>query len=355
MKRYVALTLILLSTLSAEEESTENTSTPNIPEYVAKGPPPPSSPNTVEVPVKEGDKVVLEVIPADEPFLTGPLLCPSGHTIPYAHINLEPYLFFANNIGYFSNHWHIHRFSEPQDSINFQYLIQCGISEKMDFSLIPQLFYHYTGKAKEVRYGDFAVAAAYQLYTSRYDSWFPTTKIELVQLFPTGEYDGLDVLKLGTDAGGGGSYASNIKLVSTDLWYFGNHHFLALRLSNSVTFFTNVRVDGANSYGGDDTTSGIVKPGWAYEIILGAEYTLTKHWALALDIDFVTTAATKFEGTTLAPVGRSYRSELLSFAPALEYNFNPNVGLIGGVWVSAYGKGSLDFVTGILALNWFFP
>ena len=354
MKYYLALSIILVASLSANENANPDSKRNVIPKYFASGPPV-DDPNAVEVPVKKGDKVILEYIPADEPFLTGPLLCPSGHTIPYGHIDLEPYVFFANNIGFYGNHWHIHRFSEPQDSINFQYLIQCGISEKFDFTFVPQLFYHYTGNQNNIRYGDFACGIGYQLYTSRYDSWLPTTKIGFMQLFPSGEYDGLDILKLGTDVGGGGSYASNIKIVMTDLFYLGNHHFLSLRLSNSLTFFTNVKVHGANSYGGDDTTIGTVKPGWAYEIVLGSEFTLSRHWALALDIDFVTTAATTFEGTTIASVGRDYRSDLLSFAPAIEYNFNANVGLIGGVWFTAYGRGSIDFTTGVIALNWFFP
>lgn len=354
MKRYILLALLASAPFLNAEQEIDETVYP-FPIQIAKGPPPPPLPKGTKVPVQEGDKVVLEVIPVDEPFLTGPLLCPSGHTIPYGHINLEPYVFFNNNIGFYNNHWHIQKFSKPHDNINFQYLVQVGVSERFDFSFIPQLFYNYTGSKNEVRYGDLAILSGYQIYSSRYDSWLPTTKVEVLELFPTGQYDGLDTLKLGTDIGGGGSYATNIKMVMTDLWYFGHHHFLALRLSNGFTFFTNVKVTGANAYGGDDTTVGTVKPGWAFNSILGAEFTLTKNWALAFDMDFTTVAKTKFSGTTVASVGRNHRSYLLSLAPALEYNFNQNVGLIGGIWFTVWGKNDMDFFNGVLALNWFFP
>ncbi len=347
MKRFVLLPLIFLSTLIHATEE-------NIPAYIAKGSKHPTA-DGVSVPFIQDGKVKLQVIPMDEPFLTGPLLAPSAYTIPYAHINLEPYVFVNNNIGYYNNHWHIQKFSAPQDNINFQYLVQCGLSSFMDFSFIPQIFYNYTSRKKSVRYGDFTALVGFQLYRSRFDSWWPSFKFEIGETFPTGRYDGLDELNLGTDIGGGGAYGTLFKLVATELWYFGGHHFLSLRMSNGILVFSDVRVRGLNAYGGDSTTNGTVKPGLAFNSVTGAEFTLTKHWALAIDMDFTWTAPTKFSGSTLAFVGRSETSYLLSFAPAIEYNFNANVGLIGGVWFSAIGDNSLDFMNGIFALNWYFP
>lgn len=339
--------LILSAALHAEEEF--------IPFYVAESQTAPEQ-EGVKVPVEVDGKVKLEVIPADEPFLTGPLLCPSGHTIPFGHINLEPYVFINNNLGYYNNHWHIHRFSGPSaDSINLQYLVQVGVSSFQDFSFIPQVFYNYTGSRNNVRYGDFVVQTGFQIYTSRFDSWIPTTKLEFSEVLPTGKYDQLDMDLIGTDMGGSGSFATSIKLVMTDLWYFGGHHFLAARMSNGVTFFTDVDVVGINAYGGDSTTSGTVKPGTAFTTIGGLEFTLTKNWALAFDIDFTYSMPTKFKGTSIATVGNNNHVFLLSLAPALEYNFNANMGLIGGVWFSVLGENTNEFINGVIAFNWFFP
>ena len=50
-----------------------------------------------------------------------------------------------------------------------------------------------------------------------------------------------------------------------------------------------------------------------------------------------------------APIAPS--SEQISMAPALEYNFNANVGIIGGAWFSVAGRNSTQFISWVLALN----
>jgi len=40
-----------------------------------------------------------------------------------------------------------------------------------------------------------------------------------------------------------------------------------------------------------------------------------------------------------------------ALAPALEYNFSGNVGLIGGVWFPLSGKNTSHYMTYVLALN----
>ncbi len=321
---------------------------------IAKGPefvPPPGSKEPEEV----DGRVLFESLPPGEPYLTGPLLCPAARTMPYGHINLEPYVFVNNNVGHYNNHWHIHRFSKAEDSVNMQYYMQCGISDFMDITMVPQVFYNHTGSRNNWEYGDLYMGTGFQLYRSRFDSWLPSIKLGIGEIFPTGKYDNLDFSQLGTDVGGGGSFGTIARIVIGDLWYFGGHHFLALRWNNSVAYFTKVQVKGSNAYGGDNTTNGTVEPGVAFNSILSGEFTLAKHWALALDIDFVYTAPTKFTGTTLAFVGRNHSSFLLSFAPALEYNLNQNMGIIGGLWITAFGENASDFYNGVIAFSWVFP
>ncbi len=347
MHKQLAFSFVVASSLLAID-------TPS--QYPSYGKGPRTIPSVeTKVPVEVNGKVEFESIPAGEPFLTGPLLCPSGHTVPYGQINLEPYIFINNAVGFYNNHWHIQRFSSPQESVNLQYFVQCGISDFMDLTFLPQVFYNYTGSRDNWRYGDFYMATGFQLYSSRFDSWLPTTRISFGELFPTGEYDLLDFSQLGTDVGGGGSFVTSGRIVMSDMWYFGRHHFLSLRWSNTFAFCTSVSVNGVNAYGGDPTTKGTVKPGWIFNSIIGSEFTLTKHVALALDINFLYAAETKFSGKTLAFVGKNAPTYLLSFAPAIEYNFNVNMGIIGGIWLSAFGLEAPDFCNGVIAFNWYFP
>lgn len=289
----------------------------------------------------------------DGPLLTGPLLCPSGHTVPGGHFNLEPYLFANNNLGYFNNHWHIHRYSDPTDNFNIQFLTQIGLNKWWDCFIAPQFFFNYTSSVDDWRFGDLAVGTAFQIVDENNKKGIPAIKFEVVQIFPVGIYQNLDASMSGTDIGGGGSFATALKLVSTRLWHFGGHHYLAARAMVSHTFFTNVYVNGVNAYGGDATTVGRVYPGNTTSGILGLEFTLSTHWALANDIAMTYTNKTTFGGTTVEPVGRNEWSYQLSLAPAIEFNANENVGMIGGVWFTVAGRSTVNFLNGVLALNWY--
>ena len=44
-------------------------------------------------------------------------------------------------------------------------------------------------------------------------------------------------------------------------------------------------------------------------------------------------------------------SDVLSLAPALEWNFTENLGIIGGVWFSLTGRNSEDFISYVFSVN----
>ena len=303
---------------------------------------------------KSGKKGVLKAEESLEtPWLTGPLLTPSGDTVPKGHFNFEPYIFSNNNTGFFNNHWHLHSNIETTHNINFQMLTQIGLTQCMDFSINPQFFFNWEGSQDEWLPGDFGIELSVQLTRETPGSWMPAIKFSIAETLPTGQYQNLVMKKLGTDAGGGGSWGTLFKFVCTKLWHFSGHHFLAARLSGGTQLFSNVKVNGANAYGGDSSTKGVVHPGVAVPFYLGLEYTMTRHWALALDLVSIYTAPTRFKGTTLCPVGNKTHSYTLSIAPAIEYNFNFNVGLIAGIWTTLVGRNTYNFINGVVAVNVF--
>ena len=98
-------------------------------------------------------------------------------------------------------------------------------------------------------------------------------------------------------------------------------------------FYSPVTVQGFNSYGGGFGTEGRVDSGIGDHSDCPGEYSLTQHLVLAPDIRFQTINATHFSGTTgvglngeSAIVGKG--GNLLTIAPAVEYNFNQHIGLI---------------------------
>nr|NGX30574.1 hypothetical protein [Candidatus Anoxychlamydiales bacterium] len=54
-----------------------------------------------------------------------------------------------------------------------------------------------------------------------------------------------------------------------------------------------------------------------------------------------------------APVGTRSK-DVLSLAPAIEYNFSQNLSLISGAWFSVRGRNTANFATGIITLTYTF-
>jgi len=297
-----------------------------------------------EAPVPEG------------PWLTGPLLSPSPSAIPKGHFNFEPYLFIDNAFGVYNNHWHVHSFQKTVSNINLQFFTQIGLNSWMDLSILPQFFYNYVGTESRWRFGDLLLGLDFQLHRGRSSNKTPSVKFTINELFPTGSYQHLKTYAVGTDAAGGGTFATTFQFVFGYHWRLSEspyRYYLASRWSIGATLFTPVSVHGLNAYGGDFTTSGKVLPGASFPIYAGFEFTLTRNWALALDIANIFTCKTKFKGHSIVPVGRNDWSYTLSFAPAIEFNFNANVGLIGGVRFTAIGRNASKFINYVIALNWY--
>lgn len=94
-------------------------------------------------------------------------------------------------------------------------------------------------------------------------------------------------------------------------------------------------------------------------VTVGGEYTPTRHVVLALDIGFQTINAMQFSGISgvavnseQAVIGKGY-GNLLTMAPAVEYNFTQHVGLIAGPWFRLRGRNTTEFF-GVVAALYFF-
>ncbi|MBS0584797.1 MAG: hypothetical protein JSR76_00675 [Verrucomicrobia bacterium] len=350
MRPLLFLPLLLASPLAAKE-------------------PLPRPKNDYQPPQQEESFVVVD---ASGPWLTGPLLSPSANTLAKGHINVEPYLYNNNNIGLYDNKWHRHSVSPTYHSVNVLVFFQVGLSSRVDMSIFPQGLYNWVGdEVESFRFGDLGMSLGWQLIPEKPHS--PGLKFSLIQIFPTGNYQFLDPAKLGTDSSGGGSFASSFRLTISKLFRLEEGHFLASRFAVWSTVFTPVSVHGLNSYGGNTKTDGTVYPGTTFAGIAGLEYTITKHWAVALDVLATYSKKTVFHnhakktaptsGPTLeisddvflsdllTSVGNNKSSFSLSLAPAIEYNFSKMYGLLLGVWFSALGKNSVSFVNGVAALN----
>jgi hypothetical protein len=161
---------------------------------------------------------------------------------------------------------------------------------------------------------------------------------------------------LGTDIGGLGNWSPRLGITLSHHYYLLGLHYIALRLSGNYNFSTDVHVKGFNAYGGGKGTRGRVDPGNLLVVFLGLEYSLTQDWALALDLDYTHSDKTTFHGKRGRAEGLpnsvgSPSSEQFNLAPAIEYNWSENVGIIAGAWFTVAGRNSTNFAIGVVAIN----
>jgi len=296
------------------------------------------------------------------PWLTGPIVTPSSHVVPVGHQNYEPYLFWHQFKGVYNDHWRPVK-TPLATSIQSQTLFQFGVLPATEIDIFPTFQYNNFMHKHDWRYSDTPVSISFQLLMDRPDAWWPAIKLRFGAIVPLGKYDRLDPKKKGTDLSGTGNWYPGISFVFGRLFNFGNYHFLALRFSAKYEFGTSLNVHGLSAYLGAPDIDGIkgtrgrVYPGYVLQFQQGIEYSITHNWAFALDIVYKHCNRTRFKGHTPPGSVVGYRSaELLSLAPAIEYNFNANVGIIFGPWFSVIGRNSnltSNFISWVFAVNIF--
>ncbi len=296
---------------------------------------------------------------APTPWLTGPLIAPTGTVIPYGHFTIESYLYCTTNSGTYNKDWHY--VSSPHNFfiLNPQFLCYFGLTSWMDIKITPQFFYNTTSNQHSGGFGDFTVGLDFQLFDAGAKTNFPGIKFAVKETFPTGKYQHLNPKKLMTDQTGAGTYATIFNLVLYKVYHLGTgHHFLSTTYYASYTINIPITVRGFNTYGGGFGTRGKVLPGNIFQATISFEYSLNQNWVIALDNVYTHTDHTEFFGAlgrTSSGAQASVESpsnEQISFAPALEYNFSSHFGICAGCWFTAWGRNSTAFISGVVNFDY---
>lgn len=285
------------------------------------------------------------------PWYTGPLLTPPANILSPGYFNIQPYLFLTNNYARFDESGKSHDIPNLR-VVNPSLIFQFGITSWMDGLVSFQGVRSALQKHSSVNWGDTSFGLGFSLLKE--GPYNPALLIALTETFPTGKYDHLKAYKHGTDATGAGSYETKFSFnISKVIWWVPLHP-MSMRLSLNYTVPSLVSVHGLNAYGGATNTHGKVCPGQGFQGDFGYEYSFSQMWVFALDVVYTYSAKTTFSGHKgSAPTSGPFNDQL-SFAPAIEYNPNENFGILGGVWFSAWGRNSFNFLSGVMSLEYTF-
>ncbi len=339
--KYWHLLLTLPSMAAAQNE------TPNV------------TPQQVQEQLNQAEAQYQHALKLFNPWYTGPLITPSATMVPPGSAMWQPYIYFTDNYAAYDADRHVvdvpNQFSLKVQPV----ILQVGVTPSVDATIIMGAVENWSKGKSGGGFQD--ITATLGLQINKQSLYVPGAKLSISQSFPTGSFEHLSHNGLGLDATGAGAWQTTFTLAFGKVLFWETLHPVNARLALGYTLSTTVGVKNFNTYGGGFGTRGTVHPGDSFSADLGLELSITQPWVVALDVVYNNTNHTTFKGKrgvlangAPATVGSGY-SDQLSLAPAVEYNFNANMGLLFGVWFTVYGRSAPDFVSGVFSWYWEFP
>lgn len=302
---------------------------------------PPDAPNTAPP-----STVVQQAL--DDAWWTGPMLAPSAATLPRGHVLIEPYLYDVAAAG-----------SNSFGSLTY---VNYGLADRLTVGLIPTAGFTRVAdgpSSSGIGWGDLTVLAQYRLTQFRPGRPVPTTSVVVQETFPTGKFDRLGDRP--SDGFGSGAHTTTVALYSQTYFWLPNGRIMRVRLNASQAFSSEVTVEGVSVYGTETGFRGRAKPGSAFSLNASWEYSLTRNWVLALDLTYRHQGNTRVSGHDVRALGQApdpARVELGSdpqntfgMAPAIEYNWRSNWGVLLGVRVIPGSRNTTASITPAVAIN----
>jgi hypothetical protein len=267
------------------------------------------------------------------------LLASTAETLPQGHFYTEPYFFDVISGGEHN----------PGSSGFYQY----GLLDNFTVGVQPFFSLGMRKYDRDVAIGDFKIVSQVRVSHFTPQHRVPSVAIVMNLVLPTGKYDHLAELK---DGHGSGSFAPELGVNVQHYFLLGNGRLLRARFNVLKNFPLRHAVSGRSVFGTDASFRGRARPGAKTTVILGAEYSLTKEWVLAIDVErdqWGKTVVTGRDGGGALSRHVSPASWNTGFAPAVEYNWSDRAGVIAGVWIVPKGHNTQSSVTPAIAIQRF--
>lgn len=271
---------------------------------------------------------------------TGPMLASTAETLPHGHFYTEPYFFDGISDGKHS----------PGTSGYYQY----GLFDNFTVGVQPNFAFGTDTPNRGMALGDVKLLSQIRLTHFTPEHRIPSVALVFNVTLPIGKYDRLGALKQGH---GSGSFAPEIGINVQHYFLLKNGRLLRARINVLKSFPLRADVIDRSVYGTAPGFRGHARPGSRTTLIGAVEYSLTREWVLAFDVDGELTNKSRITGRAGSGgplVNQSIpSSSFISFAPAVEYNWSDRSGILLGVWVIPRGHNTPSSVTPAIAYSRF--
>lgn len=320
--------------------------------------PPVKTPQQIQQELDEDEALYKRAYEMFNPWYTGPLLTPSATLMSVGAGNIQPYIFVNDYYAAYGKDRKSRDLPSSRIALNPVVGFTTGITNTMDYAITVGAIGSWQYNTSGGGFQDISMKLGWPI--TRQSLYMPAMKFSISQSFPTGRYQNLNTNGFNLSATGAGAWTTQFGFAISKVMFWSYLHPVNARLYLGYSVSTPVTVHGFNAYGGGFGTKGRVHPGNAFTSDFGIEYSITQRWVLSCDAVYNFQQETTFSGNpgataagTAASVGGPYNDQL-SLAPALEYNWNPNLGILGGAWFTVYGRSSSAFVSGIISVSYSF-
>jgi hypothetical protein len=298
----------------------------------------------------------------DDAWWTGPMLANTAAIAAPGHFLIEPYVFDVIGVGSFDGAG-VRRAAPRTDGFGSLTYVVYGVADRVAVGVIPAAgFNTVRGGPSSAGPGltDTSLLAQYGLTRFHEGSWMPATAVNVEETLPTGRYDRLGDRP--SDGFGSGAFTTTLSFYSQTYLWLPNGRILRLRLDVSQAFSSGVHVEDASVYGTAAGFRGTARPGSSLVVDAAGEYSLTRSWVLASDVFYRHGGNTRVTGID-SPEANGIQtahdvqldsgpSDAFGLAPAIEYSWRPDLGVLLGVRVIAAGRSTAATITPAVAINY---
>ncbi len=284
-------------------------------------------------------------------WFTGSLEAPSPALSTAGAFAVEPYAIITANTGAYDGHGRHYAVARDLTEEQSDTSIKYGITNRLTLQVSPSFAHVAAGGASATGVGDLPVELEYRFNEENGKTGWPSLTVELGNSFATGAYQNLPSAGVAL-----GSGVNRVKagVLLQSLFDSGGGHPMRFRLyAAGFEPWTDASLHNVSAYGTALGFHGQAKPGSSAEVGLGAGYAFSQRWVLAMDVLENYAGGSRVAGET--PLGgvHSYgpASATLSLAPAVEYNWTGNLGIIVGVEYSAAGRNTASYIAPQIALS----